>query len=532
MIRACSGDAALLPGVERGVLETLWRQAIQTQKPAGVEANRSQRARGISRVVALPLRSGEETFGVLIAGLPPAGASLETLQRLEQRSMLASQVLERERLAAKAPLDSNAGGVIHADWDLSERRRFLARIVQAEKLAALGQRASGILHELSNPLTTILGNAQRVVRRVKDERADPELRRILEEAERATGILWQLLDLSRDIRPERRIIDLNDLAEHTAELQRMSMAGSPIQFNVDLQKGLPAVEGDFAQLQQVLLNLLQNARQAIEHSGRGTTIGLRTAHAEAGRVKLEVWDDGPGIPLQIQPRVFDSFFTTKPPGLGTGLGLSIVLEFVRQHAGTVSLLNSSHPGATFVVELPAAAKPAPATQQESHPNGTRGAAVAVSQGSTGIQPRHRRAAPRILVVEDEQTVAALIADVLRDEGMHVDVALDGNLALQQVERESYDLLICDLRMPGTDGQTIFHTLTRRRNPLRDHVLFVTGDVVSPRVRQFLTRHRPPHLAKPFRVDELCDAVYRALGGAVAAPAGPPVISAGQVPGNG
>ena len=118
---------------------------------------------------------------------------------------------------------------------------------------------------------------------------------------------------------------------------------------------------------------------------------------------------------------------------------------------------------------------------------------------------------RILVVEDEPTVASLIADVLRDEGMRVDVLLDGREAARQAERESYDLAICDLKMPGMDGQRFYQTLVQRQNPLRENVLFVTGDIVAPRTQEFLDRHHLAHVAKPFRMEELSGAVHRMLG---------------------
>lgn len=120
-------------------------------------------------------------------------------------------------------------------------------------------------------------------------------------------------------------------------------------------------------------------------------------------------------------------------------------------------------------------------------------------------------APRILVLEDEPTVANLIADLLRDEGMRVDVLLDGRNALQQAERESYDLAICDVKMPRMDGPRFYQLLSQRQNPLREHVLFVTGDLLAPRTQQFLDRYNLPHVAKPFRMEELSAAVHAMLG---------------------
>ena len=258
------------------------------------------------------------------------------------------------------------------------------------------------------------------------------------------------------------------------------------------------------------MNLLQNAQQAIEYGGTGSTIGVRTGFADSSRVTLEVWDDGPGIPGVIQARIFDPFFTTKPPGVGTGLGLAIVLGFVRQHGGTVSLLNPPHGGARFVVELPVP----PAAGIHDDEKCAASAAGELPPPARPIRPRRSagRKVPRILVVEDEPTVASLIADVLGDEGMHVDVLLDSREAVQQAQRESYDLAVCNcLEMPGVDGQTFYLTLVQQQNPLRERVLFVTGDIVAPRTQEFLDRHHLAHVAKPFRMEELTVAVHRDVG---------------------
>ncbi len=179
-----------------------------------------------------------------------------------------------------------------------------------------------------------------------------EAQRILEEAERATAILRQLLQFSRTSQPELQFVSVNDLVQRTVDLQRMAMSGGGIRLCVETDRAEPTVKGDFAQLQQVLLNLLQNAQQAIEQSGRGSTIGVRTRATPEGRTQLEVWDDGPGVSAAIRGRIFDPFFTTKEAGVGTGLGLAVVLGFVRQHGGTVTLLHSPQGGSRFLVELP------------------------------------------------------------------------------------------------------------------------------------------------------------------------------------
>lgn len=419
------------------------------------------------------------------------------------------QVIER----CTRPIVARSGkklGHVEVYREITARRLFQSRMLQAEKLASLGQRVTGIMHELSNPITAILGNAQRMI--LKGEIAKPpvEAHRILEEAERATAILRQLLHFSRETRPERRLVSLNELVEQAVDLQRASLAGSRLMLQVDMAQSLPRLSADAGQLQQVLMNLLQNAQQAIEQTGRGDNIGVRTCLAASGRVRLEVWDDGPGIPEAIQARIFDPFFTTKPEGLGTGLGLAIVSGFVREHGGSISVVCPPEGGTRFLVELPANEE-LPRADAHSREEEKVGLLSAKQQlGRTNGQGEAPARVPHVLVVEDETTVANLIADVLREEGMQVDVLLDGQSAVEAVRNSAYDLAVCDLKMAGMDGQDFYIELQRVQSPLREHVLFVTGDTIAARTHEFLERNRLGHLAKPFRVEELCEAVRQML----------------------
>jgi CheY-like chemotaxis protein len=263
-----------------------------------------------------------------------------------------------------------------------------------------------------------------------------------------------------------------------------------------------------------LMNLVGNARQAIEQQGQGGTIRLRTERIGERRVLLEVADNGPGIPQAILARIFDPFFTTKPPGVGTGLGLAIVLSVVREHGGQVHVSSPPQGGAVFRIELPAAAEMAQDEGRGSPLPGRKKflpeTAERVSRQDGIAPPSDYAKGARVLVVEDEPTVARLIADVLEDEGMHVDVLLDGHEALDRAARQSFDLVICDMKMPGLDGQHFYKSLERSGNSLRERFLFVTGDIVAPQTREFLERNNLPYVAKPFRVEELTEKVRGVL----------------------
>lgn len=423
------------------------------------------------------------------------------------------RVLER---AARPVLDAigRQVGRVEIYRDLTAQRLFHSKLLQTEKLAALGQMVTGIAHELSSPLTSILGYSQRLLAQQDAHGRTSEARQIYQEAERASTILRQLLLNSRETIPERRLVSLNQIITSALELQRFSLAAEKVRVELDLDAALPFIFGDAGQLQQVLINLLGNARQAMEENNQEGVLKLRTRKAGDRRVLLEVQDNGPGIPKAIQARIFDPFFTTKPAGVGTGLGLAIVLGVVREHGGQVRVQSSPQGGALFQIEIPAASE---RQREDALSSPRREGKTLAGQQPQPVSVANLRAPPlsiakaaRVLVVEDEPTVARLIADVLEDEGMQVDVLLDGREALERAARETYDLVICDMKMPGLDGQHFYRSLARTGNLLRERFLFVTGDVMAAQTRQFLERHRLPHVAKPFRVEELTEKVHAVL----------------------
>ncbi len=419
--------------------------------------------------------------------------------------------------------------------DLTARRGFQSRLLRTEKLAAPGQLVTGVAHELNNPLTSILGYSQRLLQSEGAAGNGSEVRHIFEEAERAAAILRQLLLNAHENKPELRTVALNQVVLQTVELQQASLAQENIRVELDLDPALPLVHGDAGQLQQILTNLTGNARQALGQRGRGGTIKVRTRQVGDRRVLLEIADDGPGISAENMEHIFDPFFTTKPAGTGTGLGLAIVLGIVREHGGHINVSSPPQGGAVFSIALRAASsafRPDEASwtgvgRREIHAAPEAGGEIAAYRGAPaagGNAPGARaekfpspewprilpRAANRILVVEDEPTVARLIADVLGDEGFLVDVLLDGNEALEQAGRENYDLVICDMKMPGLDGQHFYKGLVQAGNRLSERFLFVTGDVVSQHTQRFMERHNLPHVAKPFRMEELKDQVHGLL----------------------
>ncbi len=380
----------------------------------------------------------------------------------------------------------------------SHWRQLEAKLLQTEKMAALGHLVSGIAHELNNPLTAIMGYAQLLLGRGLAPLPLSEAEKVYQEAERARRIVKNLLYFARENKTERTRVDLNEIVERTLALRGYELKVENISVQCDLDRSLPLTMADPYQLQQVVLNLLVNAEQALlEERGKGN-VRIRTRHTaqpDGKRILLEISDDGPGVPAINASRIFDPFFTTKPPGVGTGLGLSIVYGIVQQHAGDVTFESQPGSGAKFTVDLPVVPVPS-------------------ADDSTIVISRAERAsdvpAGRILVVEDEPTVAQLIVDVLTEEGHHAEAVLDSQEGLTRLSRNHFDLVICDLRMPRLDGPAFYDALVRSGSPIRDRILFITGDMLAPRTVDFLEPNGFPYLAKPFLVEELKLSVNRLL----------------------
>jgi signal transduction histidine kinase/CheY-like chemotaxis protein len=385
--------------------------------------------------------------------------------------------------------------------DVTERKRLedqardlYHQLLQAEKLAALGQTISGVAHELNNPLATILTWAERLSQRDVDDQIRRGLDAILSESERAAKIVRNLLTFARKRHTTRTMVDLNQIVRETLALRSYEQRVSNITILEALPAGLPQVFADPHQLQQVLLNLIINAEQAmIGANGRGTLI-LRTWHdPDRDSVILEVNDDGPGVPDDVQPRIFDPFFTTKEVGKGTGLGLTVAYAIVQEHAGRISLKSEPGQGASFYLELPAGGGPikAPAPPAERPSNAAAGA--------------------RVLVVEDEAALGAAVAESLQDDGFVVERASDGVDALERVRAQHFDVIICDLKMPRLDGAQFYRELESRQPELARRVMFVTGDVAGTDAERFLEESGCRWLAKPFRLKDLLRSAREMVG---------------------
>lgn len=500
----CASDlTALLDSMDQGVLlfdasGTLRSCNNRAAQLFGVEPAALQRCESLDAIIELlrPRLDGPEESAARWRELR---ANPDEAVWDEVRISQPPRVLER--FARPVYTDSNRpSGWLELYRDVTAERAFQSRLLHTDRMAALGQLVAGIAHELNNPLTSIMGYAQLLAAR--EERSGPEASRqpsdrlkIFNEAERARRIVKNLLIFARQAEPERVAVDLNEIVQRTLALRSYELHVENIVVELELTPELPETMADPHQLQQVLLNLLVNAEHALQQQSGTRRIWIRTRTHLPNRLVVEVADNGPGVPPEIATRIFDPFFTTKPAGVGTGLGLSIAYGVVKEHGGDISMQRRRQPGACFVIELPIVAPNQPAERAWS----PRERHAALHKGA---------ASRRILVVEDEPTVAQLIRDVMSEAGHQVETLDDSRLALQRIlqAQPPLDLIICDLKMPQFDGPALHRALVARRHPARDRILFVTGDTLSRRTMEFLESSRVPYLAKPFLVEELKQAV--------------------------
>jgi PAS domain S-box-containing protein len=432
--------------------------------------------------VGIPLLAQERVVGVLaIAAEAGRDFSAEDLQALQAFADQAALALENARLY-RAAQDS-----------LGRLRETQAQLVQAAKLSALGQLVSGVAHELNNPLSVIIGYGQLLLGRALPEAVQQPVQLMVAQGDRMAKIVRNLLYFARQRPPERAPVDLHRVIDETLALRTNQLALSGIQVTREFTRDLPAINADAQQLQQVFLNLLLNAEQALTGGRQGSgRIVFRTARGEDGTsVRAEVIDNGPGISPDDLPRVFEPFFTTKEVGTGTGLGLSVSYGIVEEHGGKLSV--ESQPGETiFTLELPVG--------EPSHEP-----FAPLPSAPPGPPPGNGRVA---LVVEDEPAVLELVGTLLRDAGWDVDTAVGGRAGLEKLRRRRYDLVVSDIRMAEGDGEGLYREATDADAALARRWIFITGDTANREVLRVLRDDGVPIIEKPFQPALFLETVRR------------------------
>jgi len=364
--------------------------------------------------------------------------------------------------------------------DVTDQKMLQEQLIQSEKMSAIGQLVSGVAHELNNPLAGISAFAQLLL---AEKRFPPDQRTAAEtiysEARRASRIVQNLLTFARQHKAEKGPTLMNQVLDDTLDLRGYELRVRGIDVRREYDEDLPETMGDAHQLQQVFLNLITNAEQAMERTeGRHHQVTVRTRRA-GDVIRIEIEDTGGGIPPNLLERIFNPFFTTKPTGHGTGLGLSISLGIVREHEGRIWAENAAQGGARFVVELPVTAPRA---------SGEFPAALAVHPVGDSLH---------ILVVDDEASVRVALQRYLAGRGHDVETTASGQDALALLRTGDYDAIIVDMRMPDLSGEQLFEQLRAADPEHAERVIFTTGDLVNEQMRRFLDGAARPCVAKPF-----------------------------------
>ena len=367
-------------------------------------------------------------------------------------------------------------------------RRTQEQLLQSEKMSAVGQLISGVAHELNNPLTAILGYAQLLEGAGLDTRSADYVRKLFKQAQRTHRVVQNLLSFARQRKPQKQEVDLRKVLEESLTLREYDLRVNNVSLERDIPDDVPSVVADPHQLEQVFLNIVNNALDAMVEGNGSGVLKVRVFRKDA-YVCVEFDDSGPGI--KDPSRIFDPFYTTKSVGKGTGLGLSICYGIVKEHGGEIVARNREEGGATIEVRLLASEK---AALPE---------AVAPTRRESVLRGR-------VLLVEDEEAVMEFERDVLVGAGADVTTSMSVEDTKERLLNGSFDVIVMNGRMPGgCSAQEMYDWIAKNRPGLEKGLLLTFSTMTDAPTRSFLQEHGVPSLAKPFEVADLISQV-RAL----------------------
>jgi PAS domain S-box-containing protein len=413
-----------------------------------------------------------------------------------------------------SPLFDEAGkieGVVISGRDVTDLKRLEEQLIQAEKLAAMGQMLAGVAHELNNPLTAILGVTELLrERQGLEDAAKRQLELTHRQARRAARIVQNLLEFSRPASPQKKPLDLNSVIDRTLQLHEHSLRRNSVAVDFRPQPDLPGVIGDGNQLIQVFLNLVSNAEQAIREVRDTGRIQIRLGVVD-NRMSVTVQDDGVGIKPEALPRLFDPFYTTKRPGGGTGLGLSICMSIIREHGGTIEAETLPAGGSAFTVYLPVAGEPPAPSRSVLEATAAR---TEVAAAPSDLKGRS------VLVLDDEESICMLLEEGLTAHGLQVKCAATPEEALALASTRRYDVVICDLHLSvrgaPINGKDAAEKLLAAAAAPKPELILMTGDYSED--SELDPANGPRRLQKPFRISEVIAMLKELL------PANPPAVS--------
>jgi two-component system NtrC family sensor kinase len=436
----------------------------------------------------------------------PCGSGGETrvLETMGERIRLGRAHACESRTAAGRWIDTRwrampAGGFVITYTDISERKRAEAEIMrqrealhQSEKLNALGSLLAGVAHELNNPLSVVVGRAIMMEEQDSCPEVAANAKKIRLATERCARIVKTFLAIARQQPPARSAVQINAVIQSAVDLLAYGLRTADIETRLDLAPNLPDLSADADQLTQVLSNLILNARHTLLEAPNPRRLEITSRlDLEGDTVRVEVTDNGPGVPAAVRSRIFEPYYTSKPVGEGTGIGLSFSYGVIESHDGKLTLETPRRGGARFVITLPIVSTEAPAPRKADR--------------QTSLTTPHR-----ILIVDDEREIGEMLGDILSGEGHHIDIAASGNEALQRLAQSDYDLILSDLMMPDLDGQGLYARLRNSHPRLVNRIVFITGDTLGSAASQFLAETGRPVIEKPFIPAEVIRLLNREL----------------------
>ena len=456
--------------------------------------------------------SREELLGLTVADL----RAPETLGEIQNQIIKANtegvlfETWHRRRNGEVFPVEVSSRGadigghrqLISVIRDITARRqaeeiqqRLKDKAEMSSRLAAVGEMAAGIAHEINNPLTGIIGFSELLLEQ-KDLADGVKENAVIisRESQRIKDIVRRMLTFARQSAPQKSAVDIHELIDNTLELRKYVLETANIKVIRRYDRSLPWLTVDSGQMQQVFLNILVNAEYAMkEHHGRGE-ITITTGWAD-DRIRLSFRDNGPGMTPEVRQKLFQPFFTTKDPGEGTGLGLALSLGIVREHGGEMTAVSAPGEGSEFIIDLPSSAAGAP---------------EAVSPATDSGNDEYSGKLLRLLVVDDEPAVRAMVSRIFGGNGHRVDECdrATGVMDLLADNDYAYDAILLDIRMPGMSGTELFSRILEKHPEQARRVIFITGDTSDLVTRKYLETHSIAYVSKPFDRAALEAAVKR------------------------
>lgn len=404
-----------------------------------------------------------------------------------------------QTLCSFTPLKSSSEGIVGllgVAKDITERKMLEKKLLQTEKLASLGTFVSGIAHELNNRLLPVLVYSELLQESLLGEKELKLIKTINRSAIGAKHIVESLLRFSRQEKLHKSYVNLNHVLTGVVNILHYRMSSGAISLKLDLDKSLPMTYADERQIEQVFVNIINNACDAIEEKGEeGGEIEIRSYFTE-GDIFFDIANKGPEIPKERLEKIFDPFYTSKEVGKGTGLGLSLCYGIIHEHGGDITVM--SEPGRTlFTIRIPMI------TTEES-----------VSQSLPNSREMGRveegKNTKRILVVDDEEDQLDVMRHILGDKYSVVGVN-SGKDAIDRLEKEKYDLVVCDVKMPGIDGSGVYDWIREHRPFMERRILFSTGDMLGPKAEKIIGKIGDNYIIKPYNVEEFLRKIEEILG---------------------